>query len=290
MATTFRYYPVTPDLAGWGLYVTCVGQHTTPPGAPFPSAVHPDEYYFTWDVGRRLQEWQIFLVTDGAGECESKVRHVQIGAGTLVVLPPGCWHRYRPDPATGWSTVWIGFDGDLAERLVGQAGFRKGDDIFVRRVSSTVEACFRNSLDTLLNTVGNKPFSTATHVPMLIAAILESADGGDSRRMSADPIPQAQAYINDHSAETIDFETLACTLGLSYRSFRYQFARKTGESPLHYQLSRRLARAKNLLASSDMPIADIAEKLGFNSTWYFTHFFQKHTRSSPSAYRKAHHP
>lgn len=290
MEKSFRYYPVTPDQVKWGLYVTCVGHHTTPPGTPFPSAAHPDEYYFTWDVGRRLNEWQIFLVTDGEGECESKVRHVPIGAGTLVVLPPGCWHRYRPNPETGWSTVWIGFNGELAERLVGQAGFRNGEDVFVRRVPPAVDACFRNSVDTLLNTVGNKPFSAASHVPMLIAAILESADEGEAGQPSEDPIPQAQAYINDHSAETIDFESLARTLGLSYRSFRYQFTRKTGESPLHYQLSRRLARAKNLLASSDMPVGDIAEKLGFNSTWYFTHFFQKHVRSSPSAYRKAHHP
>ena len=65
-------------------------------------------------------------------------------------------------------------------------------------------------------------------------------------------------------------------------------AKESGLSPLQYQLERRLARAKNLLASSDMPVKDIAAALGFNSTWYFAHFFQKHMRSSPAAYRKHH--
>ena len=32
-------------------------------------------------------------------------------------------------------------------------------------------------------------------------------------------------------------------------------------------------------------IAEIAETLGFNSTWYFSHFFAKATGKSPRAYR-----
>ena len=84
----------------------------------------------------------------------------------------------------------------------------------------------------------------------------------------------------------IDFEALAQKVGLTYRSFRYLFVKESGLSPLQYQLERRLARAKNLLASSDMPVKDIAETLGFNSSWYFAHFFQKYMHSSPAAYRK----
>jgi AraC-like DNA-binding protein len=37
-----------------------------------------------------------------------------------------------------------------------------------------------------------------------------------------------------------------------------------------------------------MPISEIAETLGFNSTWYFAHFFSKRTRTSPASYRKKH--
>ena len=59
--------------------------------------------------------------------------------------------------------------------------------------------------------------------------------------------------------------------------------------PLQYQLERRLARAKNLLASSDMPVKNIAKTLGFNSTWYFAHVFQKHMNYSPVGHRKGKH-
>ena len=92
----------------------------------------------------------------------------------------------------------------------------------------------------------------------------------------------------EHAAETIDFESLAQSLGLTYRSFRYLISKETSSSPLQYQLGVRLARAKNLLKSSDMPISEIAETLGFNSTWYFSHFFKKHATTSAAEYREAH--
>ena len=85
--------------------------------------------------------------------------------------------------------------------------------------------------------------------------------------------------------DTIDVEVLAVSLGMTYRSFRYMFAKETGTSPLQYQLNVKLVRAKNLLKSSDMPIAEIAETLGFNSTWYFSHFFTRATGRSPRTYR-----
>ena len=117
MNTPFRYYPVTPAQRKWGLYVTCVGHNTTPPGATFPSPEHPDEYYFTWKVGRILHEWQIILLEKGEGVVEFKGKRHNVGAGSLIVLPPGCWHRYRPDPKVGWTSYWIGF-GELDPTVV----------------------------------------------------------------------------------------------------------------------------------------------------------------------------
>lgn len=66
------------------------------------------------------------------------------------------------------------------------------------------------------------------------------------------------------------------------------FAKETGTSLLQYQLETRLVRAKNLLRSTDMPIGEIASRLGFNSTWYFAHFFQKRVNMSAATYRKKH--
>lgn len=289
MESPFRYYPVTPVQKKWGLYVTCVGHNATQPGADFPSPEHPDEYYFTWKVGRILHEWQIILIEKGRGIVEFKGDRRKVEAGSLIMLPPGCWHRYKPDPKTGWTTYWIGFGGELADRLIGAAGFSSNGDVRSFKSNVSITQLFAATATDLLASDNRSPFSAAASIPMLAAAFLEAPKGNQTTDgTSASAILKAQMHITEHLSETIDFEALAQKVGLTYRSFRYLFTKESGLSPLQYQLERRLARAKNLLASSDMSAKDIAETLGFNSSWYFAHFFQKHTHSAPAAYRKQH--
>lgn len=286
MNESFRYYPVTPTQKNWGLYVTCVGHNTTPPGAVFPSPEHPDEYFFTWKIGRILNEWQIILLGNGQGVVEFKNTRTKVGAGSLIVLPPGCWHRYRPDPKTGWTTYWIGFGGELADRLIGNAKFSKDGEIRSFKNDGSILQLFASTVTDLASEAERSPFSAAANVPMLVAALLEASADATTENKLTSPIIKAQMHITEHLSETIDFDALATKVGLSYRSFRYLFTKESGLSPLQYQLERRLARAKNLLMSSDMAVKDIAEALGFNSTWYFAHFFKKHLHQSPAAYRK----
>ena len=289
MNMPFRYYPVTPMQKKWGLYVTCVGHNATQPGATFPSPEHPDEYYFTWKVGRTLHEWQIILLEKGHGVVEFRGKRCKVEAGSLIVLPPGCWHRYKPDPKTGWTTYWIGFGGELADRLIGSADSSSNGDVQSFKNNASIIQLFAATVTDLLANTSRNSFSAAASIPMLVAALLEAPKGDlKTNDKSTSATLNAQMYITEHLSETIDFEALAQKVGLTYRSFRYLFAKESGLSPLQYQLERRLARAKNLLASSDMPVKDIAETLGFNSTWYFAHFFQKHAKTSPAAYRKQH--
>jgi len=286
MCPHYRYYPVTPIQMKWGLYVTCIGHNTTPPGAVFPSPDHPDEYFFSWKVGRVLHEWQLILIEAGQGEVEFKHERIKVCAKTLIILPPGCWHRYRPAPETGWTTYWIGFGGDLADRLIGNVGFSRFGETRLLEKDSPITQLFAATVADLLAYAERTPFSAAASVPTLIAALLENPPCHQGDEQDIPPILRAQMYIADHLAETIDFYELSSRVGLSYRSFRYLFKKESGMSPLQYQVERRIVRAKNLLASTDMPVKDIAEVLGFRSTWYFSHFFRKHTACSPAAYRK----
>lgn len=283
MKDSFRYFPVTPAQQDWGLYVTCAGHHTVRPNDIFPPAGHPDEYYFTWEKGRTLSEWQMILLEHGTGEIEFTHLRATLADGSLIVLPPGVWHRYRPNARTGWTTNWIGFGGDLADRLVGGAGFDPRGDVRPLNGADDARQTFASTVADLLTSAAQTPFSAAANIPRLVAALIETPTSRDD---GVHAVRKAQTYIAEHPGETIDFAALAQSLGLSYRSFRYLFRKEAGLSPLQYQLGRRLARAKNLLASSDLPVKDIAAALGFGTTWYFSHFFRRHAHLSPAAYRR----
>lgn len=290
MKSAQRYFPVNDEQRSWGLYATCAGRSVTEPGDEFPSRIHPDEYYFTWDKGRVLHEWQLILLESGGGTVEFRRRRFKAGKGSLIVLPPGCWHRYKPNAKTGWTTLWIGFNGDLATRLVGGAGFASDGEVRALSNGNRFHRQFLNAVTDILENGRDNVYAAAAQIPMLVAALVEDRPPDESRASSAELVHRAQMYIKEHATETIDFEKLAESLGLTYRTFRYLISKETSSSPLQYQLGVRLARAKNLLKSSDMPISEIAETLGFNSTWYFSHFFRKHARMSAADYRDARSP
>ncbi len=286
MKHSYKYFPVSETQRKWGLYATCAGHNRTEPLAQFPSRAHPDEYFFTWEKGRILGEWQIILLEGGRGTVEFRKRRFAVSQGSLIVLTPDCWHRYRPDNETGWTTYWLGFGGDLATRFASGAGFNPDGEV---RALGTKHRFCRLFADTVTDILsGAKPslYSAAAQIPPLIAALTDDGHSGTSRTASK-AIQSAQTYIMEHVCEIVDFAALAESLGIPYRTFRHLFTKETGESPLQFQLGIRLARAKNLLASSDIPIAEIAETLGFNSTWYFSHFFSKATGVSPRDYRRA---
>ena len=287
MKSTHRYFPVNDEQRSWGLYATCVGHSVTEPGDEFPSRIHPVEYYFTWDKGRVLHEWQLILLESGGGTVEFRRRRFKAGKGSLIVLPPECWHRYRPDTDTGWTTLWIGFGGALANRLVGGAGFNEGGEV---RAIPDRHRFHRLLADTVSDILGNGQagvYSAAARIPLLTAALMEDEPvGEDSRLRTSELIHRAQQHMLERCGEEIDFESLASSLGITYRSFRYLFAKETGTSPLQYYLSVKLSRAKNLLKSSDIPIEEIAHTLGFKTNWYFAHFFTKATGISPRDYRR----
>jgi two-component system response regulator YesN len=47
----------------------------------------------------------------------------------------------------------------------------------------------------------------------------------------------------------------------------------------------RMNRAKLLLKDQNLKIVDVAEQLGFNNSYYFSHSFRKHTGLSPREYK-----
>ena len=288
MKSSYRYLPVNKAQKAWGLFATCVGHSTTGPNDEFPSRAHPDEYFFSWEHGRVLHEWQLILVERGGGAVEFRNRRHVVGENSLIVLPPGCWHRYRPDATTGWTTLWIGFGGDLADRLVGNLGFSPTGEVRDASHAIRFRRLFADTATDILEHGQYNVYSTAAQIPSLVAALIESGEPDTDPTLRQELIHRAQSYIAEHASETVDFSVLAESLGVTYRTFRYLFAKEVHASPLQYKLEIRLARAKNLLASSDMPIAEIARSLGFESTWYFAHFFQKRVNMSAATYRKKH--
>lgn len=99
-------------------------------------------------------------------------------------------------------------------------------------------------------------------------------------------ISYAREFISDKMKEKIDFFGLSESCGLSYMQFFRRFKKETGLSPSEYLSSLRLKRAVALLESTTLSIKTVAEQCGFYDEYYFSNFFKKHMKVSPTKYRE----
>jgi len=96
------------------------------------------------------------------------------------------------------------------------------------------------------------------------------------------------SYIQLNLKETITIASLAKRVNQNQDYFSRQFLQYTGERPLHYIHEKRIERAQYLIATTDMPYADIATETGFENLPYFSRIFKKITGITPNKYRQQH--
>src|SRR3954462_10754143 len=86
-------------------------------------------------------------------------------------------------------------------------------------------------------------------------------------------------------SEPLDLRALARAAHVSPRHFSRSFRRTFGETPYQYLLTRRIERARHLLRTTNLQVAEVCLAVGFSSVGSFTTTFRRHAGVSPTAYR-----
>lgn len=82
----------------------------------------------------------------------------------------------------------------------------------------------------------------------------------------------------------------ADALGVSRDRLNAAVRRAIGRTPHAHIQARLIDETKTLLLQSDLQMAEIAYRLGFNDAAYFNRFFQRHEDLPPGRYRRLHRP
>ncbi|MBR0301428.1 MAG: AraC family transcriptional regulator [Bacteroidales bacterium] len=284
-----KYLAINPVDLEWGLAVNSVGRQEIAPGSPYPPATHPTRYLFSPQKGRVLNEYQLLYITSGRGtfSCDTLGRDklLHVNSGSMIMLFPGEWHNYRPDPETGWTEYWIGFKGPQADGLVEKGFFSKNrpvlevsfhDDIadaYSRAINIAEEqkSGFQQALSGIVNSLLGMAYYYNRNL---------SFKQSNTERM----IAKAKMLVAEQLF-TIDPKSLAEQLFVSYSSFRRTFKEYTGFSPAKYILNQKIDQAKEMLTNSPAEIKEIAYRLGFENTDYFFTVFRRITGQTPLIYR-----
>ncbi len=203
------------------------------------------------------------------------------------LLLPETWHRYRPDPATGWQESWIEIAGPVLDELLRAETFPPSAVLRHGAIDAGLDELFA-AVHQRVRKGGAEGEPELAAFALRILAVLTRLGGARQRLSSLQrAVRSAQHHLSVHHAEPLNMATVAEEFGVAYSHFRRAFRAQTGVTPWQYVIQLRLTRARRLLAASDAKLDDIAERVGFSSGFHLSVAFKQAYGSPPSVWRKS---
>jgi len=289
MINYYRYLPISEEDQHWGLSILNAGCTHVRANQDYPYRQHPDHHYFTWSNGRVLDEYQVIYIAGGEGSFESaSVPETVVRGGTVVLLFPGEWHRFRPAKHTGWDEYWVGFRGEVADNLLRRKFFSLGEPVVAVGFSAAIVGLFSSIIDqTRSERPGYQPFVSGMLLHLLGCIYSLNKQQSFANADGIKPkMEQAIMLLRCKVDEDITIQEIAGELNVSYAWFRKWFKRYTGLAPQQYMIQLKMEKAKALLADSGNSIKGIAYQLRFEHPLYFSKLFKEKVGVSPEGYRK----
>jgi AraC-like DNA-binding protein len=180
----------------------------------------------------------------------------------------GCWHSPRGNSSY---IVALG-DGALdpergpifAKQIIPS---RQALRLAVRAIRAPNDDAF----DSLIFTLFEQASTFSTGSP-----------GGHASRIR---MQRVKRFIELHAFEQIELSDIASEVALSPFTVVRQFRSATGKTPYAYMLDLRLARAKQLLQTTDGSIRAVGTQVGFPDPAHFSRFFADAAGCPPTVFR-----
>ena len=287
MKDGFKYLTHNPEDSHWGFYLTVAGAARVMPDMDYPPAGHPTGYHFNWNKGRVLQEYQINYITLGDGILETHDGSFPISEGTIILIRPNEWHRYRPVRTTGWFEHYVGFMGEYADKMFRSSDVLNNAPVIQIGFQETIINNFQDILNYAKSERPGYHQICSGLVLHILGQIIAYKKNENFRHSPIETIIQKTCMIiRDNPSHNLNIEMLADEMKVNYSLFRKAFKRYTGLSPMQYHSSLRMKQAIYLLTNTDLSVKEISFNLGFCSVFYFSKLFKEKTGRTPSDFRR----
>ena len=288
MEDFFKYLNPSQEDKDWGLFLNCAGKTEIEPGVVYPPNSHPSGYYFNFEQGRMLNEYQINYITNGEGVYESHSGKFKVKPGSLMITKPGRWHRYKPLKGTGWVENYVGFSGHIAHQIFGRPWFTsKNAVIEIGHNEEIIDSYYKIFSYVMEEKPGYQQVASGMIMKMLGFIVSYDKQKDFSGKRVEKIIQNACFSIRENVESEINFQTFAEENNIGYSYFRKMFKKYTGLPPVQYHLDLKVLRAKEMLLYTDKSVKEISYELGFQSIYYFSRVFKNKLGLSPSEIRKS---
>lgn len=261
----------------------------SPPPGPLVTGHFRKGPRFATYRAQGTEDWLLIYNLSGQGRYGHAAGELVTHPGDIILLKPHTVHDYGT--ARGhrhWEPLWAHFIPrpawlewlDWPEAAPGLMHLRLQGHESQARIA-------RRLRDVIQLNAGPSPLREPLALNALEEVLLwcelanpNKAAGGLDRRIN-----RALEFICARFAEPLTVARIAAHGGLSPSRFAHLFRQQTGETPQRYLELQRLNRARQLLEFTQEPIRAIARQVGFESPFYFTLRFKRHSGASPREWR-----
>lgn len=225
-------------------------------------------------------------VIEGSGDVVCGSRHARPVAGDVYLLPPGVRHDYRASAVDPYKKIWMNVSGLLCDALYRE--YHLGEAIVYPQIP--VHPVFSRVLS-LCEHEGEIPSQDLSRQSALlihdIFARLAQERLDERLASSADRYAtRIREYLDRRVEDNIRLAQASHDLGLSVSQLSRIFVQAYGVSPYRYYLDQRMELARALLKDTGMRIQEIALRLHYSDTHYFSTQFSSNVGLSPRRYRE----
>jgi AraC-like DNA-binding protein len=258
-------------------------------------------------------------VREGRAWVSSKGYRVELEAGDLVVLPAGDRHQMGGPgadeaipiaqllPPAPWNDAPVLVHGGGGEPATIVCGYFRCDEllfnavlrslppVFKVRPSGAAADLLRAAITYAVSERGTDAGSMLmARVPelLLVEALRLHSEENDARTgwlaATGDPVvSRALKLLHDDPRRDWGVEELARSANTSRSVLGERFKSLLGQSPIRYLVEWRMQLAANLLRTTPLKLAAVAEQSGYGSEAAFSRAFHRHLGQSPAQWRQA---
>lgn len=255
------------------LYLTSVGHWT------HQEPVHrPDGF----------PDYQWLHVVSGEGLLEVGGKQATVRAGQNFCLFPHMPHQYEAVKSP-WGLYWVAFNGKLAAELLREAGI-SASGVHASSRPALVADHLRGMYETAQS--AGRPFLGEEYSKRLYALLLDLRNtlhrSGHTEQHYARLAPVLR-LIDEQLHRPLSISEMAAAIGASPQHLCALFRKTFALRPTEYVNRERVKRSKELMfREGNLPIREIARRVGFENPSYFGAVFKRLEGQSPERFKRMH--
>jgi AraC family transcriptional regulator, transcriptional activator of pobA len=245
-------------------------------GGIFEHRVHIHEFPVLWYAHTA---GLVYVVAPGAAVDPAKVPHRDNGVG--LFFDPAALDGDGRSPWPSWR----------AHPLLFPFVHGQSSGLLQLTVPTARQPVWDTVIDSIESELADRKLgfrqAALAHLTLLLIDVARMAGDvvGDLRRSGEPLLAEVFTVIDRHRGEPLSLRDVAAELGMTPGHLTTVVRRRTGRTVQEWIIERRMAEARSLLSDTELPVGEIARRVGMSDPGYFSRLFRRTHGTSPREWR-----